>query len=350
MLHSARTEELAATMLWQYCGNNIVAVYPSPEPDGDGIMNFGPLLLAVAVVSLDVQRAARVIRSGGVFVQPGWVAPAVSCALRADALALREAGAFAPSGVSNVASATKPFGSEDRVCCTLHERVGGDAAARRGVEVKLEVLRAELGVALGRDVALEEMYYSIHGAGAFLGRHMDERHEACKGEAGFLHDTRRSVSWLVYLQQAKRGGELRAWCRESAGDVGAHEGDVQVGWLPRNRRDAARRRATPRAARRRAAPAATAAPSAVDPSKNRGNPSRSRRAARGFAGPRARPSGFGRFRPFPGTLEPRGSPFVNSTNCARRGHGSRSASGGRPGANSRRYETMLLKIQSHVAR
>ena len=37
---------------------------------------------------------------------------------------------------------------------------------------------------------------------------------------------------------------------------------------------------------------------AIDSSKNRGNPSRSRRAARGFAGPRARPSGFGRFRRF----------------------------------------------------
>ena len=195
-------------------------------------MNFGPLLLAVAVVSLDVQRAARVIRSGGVFVQPGWVAPAVSCALRADALALREAGAFAPSGVSNVASATKPFGSEDRVCCTLHERVGGDAAARRGVEAKLERLRAELGVALGRDVALEEMYYSIHGAGAFLGRHMDERHEACKGAAGFEAASRRSVSWILYVGEKSAGGEFRAWCRESArGDVGSDAGNVQVGWL-----------------------------------------------------------------------------------------------------------------------
>ena len=47
------------------------------------------------------------------------------------------------------------------------------------------------------------------------------------------------------------------------------------------------RRRRPR--RRRAAPAATAGPSAVDPSKNYANPSRSRRAAAGFAGagPRA---------------------------------------------------------------
>ena len=107
--------------------------------------------------------------------------------------------------------------------------------ARAELDGLLEGLRAALSERSPGPLTLEEQYYSIHAPGAFLGRHMDERHEACKGEAGFLHDSRRSVSWLVYLQQAKRGGELRAWCRESAGDVGAHEGDVQVGWLPRNR-------------------------------------------------------------------------------------------------------------------
>ena len=70
--------------------------------------------------------------------------------------------------------------------------------------------------------------------------------------------------------------------------------------------------------RRRGASAATTAPSAVERSKNRGNPSRSRRAAAGFAGPRARPSGFGSA--VFGTLEPRGSAFVIPRSCARRSH------------------------------
>ena len=273
-------------------------------------------LLACSIASaralaFDARIASKTIKSGGIYVLDDWLEPRLARALRDDALALQEAGAFSKSGVSNTAAAASRYGAQDRAVRTLGPSVGGDVHARAELDGLLEGLRAALSERSPGPLTLEEQYYSIHAPGAFLGRHMDERHEACKGEAGFLHDSRRSVSWLVYLQQAKRGGELRAWCRESAGDVGAHEGDVQVGWLPRNRRDAARRRATPRAARRRAAPAATAAPSAVDPSKNRGNPSRSRRAARGFAGPRARPSGFGRFRRFSG----RSCPGARLSSC-----------------------------------
>ena len=45
---------------------------------------------------------------------------------------------------------------------------------------------------------------------------MDERHEAFKAQG--LAETR-SVSWLVYLNEKPRGGELRAYCR-SAGTCG----------------------------------------------------------------------------------------------------------------------------------
>ena len=56
---------------------------------------------------------------------------------------------------------------------------------------------------------------------------------------------------------------------------------------------------------------------------------------RGTAGERARGRwGLGGFAVW-WTLDPRGSAFVISIRCARRGHGSRSASGGRPGENSR---------------
>ena len=52
-------------------------------------------------------------------------------------------------------------------------------------------------------------------------------------------ETRRSVSWLLYLSDDDcRGGELLAYCRHGAesggegeGGVGAHEGNLQVGWL-----------------------------------------------------------------------------------------------------------------------
>ena len=197
-------------------------------------------LLACSIASaralaFDARIASKTIKSGGIYVLDDWLEPRLARALRDDALALQEAGAFSKSGVSNTAAAASRYGAQDRAVRTLGPSVGGDVQARAELDGLLEGLRAALSERSPGPLTLEEQYYSIHAPGAFLGRHMDERHEACKGEAGFLHDSRRSVSWLVYLQQAKRGGELRAWCRESAGDVGAHEGDVQVGWLPRNR-------------------------------------------------------------------------------------------------------------------
>ena len=82
----------------------------------------------------------------------------------------------------------------------------------------------------GRHLSADEQYYSVHGPGAYLGLHMDERHEAFKAE-GFAETSRRSVSWLVYLNEEPVGGELRAYCRESASACGSDEGNLQVGWL-----------------------------------------------------------------------------------------------------------------------
>ena len=113
---------------------------------------------------------------------------------------------------------------------TLTERVGGDRAARAELDRRLDVLRVALGQELGRRLSADEQYYSVHGPGAYLGLHMDERHEAFKAE-GFAEISRRSVSWLVYLNEKPRGGELRAYCRESAGACGNDEGNLQVGWL-----------------------------------------------------------------------------------------------------------------------
>ena len=85
------------------------------------------------------------------------------------------------------------------------------------------------------------MYYSLQGSGAALGLHMDERHEATKGHRGWETTDRRSVSWLLYLSGegwgqpagAGAGGHLRAYCRRCSAHVscGAHEGNLQVGWL-----------------------------------------------------------------------------------------------------------------------
>ena len=172
--------------------------------------------------------AADAIRRGGVYVEESWLTRDLALALRADALDLREL--FERSGVTNEAATPKIFGEEDRMTLTLTERVGGDRAARAELDRRLDVLRVALGKELGRRLSADEQYYSVHGPGAYLGLHMDERHEAFKAE-GFSETSRRSVSWLVYLNEKPRGGELRAYCRESAGACGNDEGNLQVGWL-----------------------------------------------------------------------------------------------------------------------
>ena len=111
------------------------------------------------------------------------------------------------------------------------------------------------------------MYYSISPKGSLLPRHNDERHEDTKGDNAWIHDTRRSISWLIYLNDnaslglnknndnnnnnnnnssdddndiddtnfaADNGGQLRIYCRKCNDDVmqcGSNDGDIQVGWL-----------------------------------------------------------------------------------------------------------------------
>ena len=112
--------------------------------------------------------------------------------------------------------------------------LGGDCDARRELTQHLDDLRRALGAALGRPLVCAEQYISIHRRGATLKRHMDEKHDELKGARGWTTSHRRSVSWLLYLTDECEGGELRSYCRNvaaDAGPVGAHDGNIQVGWL-----------------------------------------------------------------------------------------------------------------------
>jgi len=81
-----------------------------------------------------------------------------------------------------------------------------------------------------------EMTYNWYEPGAKLGRHLDEHHEETKGVKGWLLGTRRSVTWLVYLNsgwEEKDGGSLRCFARDgmSTHPVGSHQGNLQIGWF-----------------------------------------------------------------------------------------------------------------------
>jgi hypothetical protein len=109
-------------------------------------------------------------------------------------------------------------------------------------------LREELAFGLGRPTLSDagrgdgrhEMTYNWYEPGASLGRHLDEHHEETKGTKGWTRPSRRSVTWLVYLNDedwgAEEGGTLRCFPRSegcmAANDVpvGAHDGNLQVGW------------------------------------------------------------------------------------------------------------------------
>jgi Rps23 Pro-64 3,4-dihydroxylase Tpa1-like proline 4-hydroxylase len=84
-----------------------------------------------------------------------------------------------------------------------------------------------------------EISYTRFGPGAFLKRHVDEHHEELKGRDGWSQPTRRSISWLIYLNEpdwnaSSDGGRLRCFERKRRpmGQIGATtNGDLQIGWM-----------------------------------------------------------------------------------------------------------------------
>ena len=94
-----------------------------------------------------------------------------------------------------------------------------------------------------------EISYTRFGPGAYLKRHVDEHHEELKGRRGWEKPTRRSVSWLVYLNEAdwdpaEHGGFIRCFQRRDppSSHVGARDnGDLQIGWLRSTSSDAVER-------------------------------------------------------------------------------------------------------------
>ena len=185
---------------------------------------------------------------GQIIAVKDWLPRDVTDRLRADAQALREAGAFKSSGLSNTAKGDKTkqgFGRSDRSVVPITPDLGGDRDVRSDFAKRL----AGVQEAICRDgrpgLVCAEQYYSVSNEGAALARHMDERHEELKGARGWSTSYRRSVSWLVYLCEEGwdapggpgAGGHLRAFVRDGVcppGDgvrCGTHEGNLQVGWL-----------------------------------------------------------------------------------------------------------------------
>lgn len=194
------------------------------------------------------------IASGKIAVLPNFLSEQDILPLRADAQGLWAGGKFAADALASYGSSGKFDPSKDRAVLRLPQWKSKDLGnfdLRQKFGTLMASVRKELAHNLDRpglDGGLAtslygygstEISYTRFGPGAFLKRHVDEHHEELKGVAGWSKPTRRSISWLIYLNEgnwngSRDGGQLRCFERKDrpVGRIGATtNGDLQVGWL-----------------------------------------------------------------------------------------------------------------------
>lgn len=174
-------------------------------------------------------------------------------ALQRDAGNLHQEGHFSTDALASYGKSGEFDPSKDRAVLKLAQWKNsdlGDWDTRQAFARRMKDMRADLSQQLQRPKLVTgdsvtkygegstEISYTRFGPGAYLARHVDEHHEECKGVAGWQKPTRRSMTWLIYLNEDwntdKNGGCLRCFERKAtpSGTVGARrDGDLQVGWL-----------------------------------------------------------------------------------------------------------------------
>jgi hypothetical protein len=201
--------------------------------------------------------AIDTILNGRVAVLPNWLPSAEVASLRQDAMNLQRDGHFSADALAayGAEKSTAFDASKDRTVLRLNKwkdaRLGNFGLRQRFGE-RMASLRSALaeglerpGLARGTSVSSygggsTEISYTRYGDGAYLKRHVDEHHEELKLRRGWANPTRRSISWLVYLNEEdwdveRDGGELRCFERQCAHvkpPIGAvANGDLQIGLL-----------------------------------------------------------------------------------------------------------------------
>jgi len=176
---------------------------------------------------------------GGVHVERDFVSVELASRLRKDAASLQEMSYFTADGLTNTATKSQNFSKgQDRQTLrglTWFDNYLGDAEARREFFQLLKNLREEASNYLERPLAgsaYDETSYNYYAPGASLALHLDEYHEETKGLKGWTQPTRRSLTWLLYINEKYSGGQLRCFpvtkCIHPVG--AASNGDLQVAW------------------------------------------------------------------------------------------------------------------------
>ena len=194
------------------------------------------------------------IQDGKIAVIPNFIPPNEYQLLRADAENLWNEKKFSVDALAGYGSKGKFDPTKDRAVLRLQQwkdQSLGNYSNRQRFGNLMADIRSQLAYNLNRPAlatgASTSMYgngsteisYTRFGSGAFLKRHVDEHHEELKGVDGWSKPTRRSISWLIYLNDSdwdgkKYGGQLRCFERKDRpqGRIGsAMNGDLQIGWL-----------------------------------------------------------------------------------------------------------------------
>jgi hypothetical protein len=222
------------------------------QPDLVSIGNVSPLA-SVRDDRLFSESVYETIQQGKIAVIPEFLSKSFVATLKRDAEDLYDTNFFATDALASYGSKGEFDPTKDRTVLKLNQWKNtalGDWDTRRTFGARMKVLRADLATNLQRPGLTQgvsvsafgegsaEISYTRFGPGAFLKRHVDEHHEELKGVAGWSKPTRRSLSWLIYLNEDwnpdQSGGCLRCFERASGTShrVGARRnGDLQVGWL-----------------------------------------------------------------------------------------------------------------------
>ena len=128
----------------------------------------------------------------------------------------------------------------------------GNYDIRQDIKARMALVKAELAMQLSKtrptlaeDIKqTHELEYIRYDVGGYLKRHVDERHIELKRLMGAQYTlkpnaTRRSITWLIYLNDdwngQNDGGHLRVYERTNGVSsntmVGANGRDLQIGWL-----------------------------------------------------------------------------------------------------------------------
>ncbi len=174
-----------------------------------------------STLSLLPDAAINTIDRGGIAVVPNFLSPKQVNKLRSDAINLYSDGHYIVDALagydakSGLQDSHNFDPTKDRSVLPAYipskkqngpfvDTSLGDASTRKQFTSNIiGALRSELATALHRP-GLDtpdggdnhEISYTRFGPGAYLSRHIDERHEEIKGKAGWIRPTRRSVDVL----------------------------------------------------------------------------------------------------------------------------------------------------------